>query len=650
MRSTQARMGMRTMAVANQYQMSMDSVLRQFGAMASEMAVLGASGGTGSGTSPLQSFSSTADMTRGIENALPAEWTNGAGLVTTDVRVTHWATNGTTILGDPRLMVMPASSGPTGWRLLTTGNLRSSLLPPGQTFIGRSWGYRAQVAVSVADNMSGIETSWQRNTDTGGESYITNATGVLYSNRVSSFMTITEIPTQFGIQGQNLALTNQTHRTRIGGDATRASTILGRTVDLTEAVATRSMLGNTKVVARGGITRRGGRSWQDIVYRDPNRARAAQAEAGSSAMTDLEEAGSAVMVNVGTRGREIFRSPGDYLPILAGTGRIASSPNSSAAAVDEFLKYWLPYYQCNFRVTVTFDQPDDIRHDGLSPLTASVSSVGFVMPTNIASPVRRDVVASITNFPGAPRGFGETSGVIQPEGKTALHHLAGNGNERPINVVMRAISTRNLAGGGAPGVPTWANTIDIDLESFVRLLGPSYMTRPAAIPAAVWNNLPIALHIDIRGPNGAMIDNAERVPVVVRKARTLERPVSIVTPGTLYIQGKFGSEIIPGRPRPHPFSLFSPKIKFGMEGRQPGRVDIKGQRVGVGGGTNRQTDILSVASGESGAGGADVEVMSGRAGVHLSNIRAGGAGGTPLDQILPPVFLKDWLIETYNNF
>jgi hypothetical protein len=634
------------MAVANQYQMSMDSVLRQFGTMASEMAVLGASGrtGGGAGVSPLQSFSSTAEMTRGISNALPADWVNGGGLVTTDVRVTHWATNGTTISGNPNLMTTPAI-----WRTLETGNLRSSLLPPRQPFIGRSWGYRAQVSVSVADNMSGIQTSWQRNTNTGDESYITNATGVLYSNRVSSFMTITEIPTQFSVQGQNLSLTNRSHRARIGGDASRASTVLGRTVDLSEGVADDSLLGNTKVVARGGIARRAGRSWDDMVFRDTNRVRAAQAEAGSGAMTDLEEAGSAVLVNVGTRGREIFRAPGDYLPILAGTGRMPGATNSAAAAVDEFLKYWLPYYQCNFRVTITLNQPNLVRHAGDTPLTAAVSAVGFVMPTNIAVPVRRGDVMAFTNFTGAPRGFGDLPNtVIQPEAKTSLHRLAGNGGERPINVVMRAISTRSRTGGAGTTAPTWVNTVDIDLDSLVRLL--EGMPRPGAIPSGVWTNLPVALHVDIRGPNGAMIDRAERVPVVVRKGRTLRRAVSIVTPGTLYIQGKFGSEASPGRLRPHAFSLFAPKIKFGMEGRQPNTVAIKGQRVGVGGGTNRQTDILSVASGETGTGGADVEVAAGRADVHLSNVTMANTAGIPLDQVLPPVFLKDWLIETYSNF
>jgi hypothetical protein len=70
----------------------------------------------------------------------------------------------------------------------------------------------------------------------------------------------------------------------------------------------------------------------------------------------------------------------------------------------------------------------------------------------------------------------------------------------------------------------------------------------------------------------------------------------------------------------------------------------------VGGGTNRQTDILSVASGETGTGGADVEVAAGRADVHLSNVTMANTAGIPLDQVLPPVFLKDWLIETYSNF
>lgn len=632
---------MRSMAVANQYQMSMDGVLRQFGTMASEMAVLGASGSSGSAAgSPLQSFSSTTEMVSGIRSTLPSAWTNFGSLVTSAVSVNHWTNTGTTIIGSPNLMNSPAA-----WRTLTTGNLRSSLLPPGQSFIGRAWGYNARISVRVDDNMSGIQTSWQKNAGSGTNTYITNARGVLYSNQISSFMTITEIPSQFGVQGQNLILTNRKASTRIGGAASRtnASTILGRTVDLDIAAANVAV--NTKVVARGGIARRGGATWSDRVFGgNAGRATAAQAEAGSGVMTDLEEAGSAVLVNVGTRGKEIFRSPSDYENILDAAGRQGGGANTAGATRDEFLKYWLPYYQCNFRVTVTIDEPTKIRHNGSAAGSAAVSAVAFVTPDNIATPANRGSTVVFTNL-GAPKGFGDTpTTAIKPEGKSSLHWLTGAGDERPINVLMRATSTQSAPAIGATA-KTWVNTIDIDLDSFTRLL--EGMPKPSAIPAAAWTNMPIALHVDIRGPGGAIISNAESVPVVIRRAKVLRRPVSIVTPGTIHIQGSFGSVSGVGTARPRPFSLFAPRVKYGMEGRMPSRVNLKGQRVGVGAGTNRQTDILSVVSGQTNTAGTPVEVRGGTTDVRLSNINVGAGGAS---QALPPVFLKDWLIETYNNF
>lgn len=627
------------MAVANQYQMSMDSVLRQFGSMASEMAVLGAGGGSGSGVAPLAAFSSTAALSAGISNAFPAEWRNG-GNVSSAIRVDHWGGPGTTISGNPNLMNRPEE-----WRTLTTRELRSSLLPRNQNFIGRSWGYQAGVAVTVNDNMSGIQTSWYRTAGTDNNVFITNRPRFLYSNTVTSFMVITEIPTQFSVQGQNLALTNrqQSLRTRIGrtGAGGQSSTILGRTVNLGGGAA-RGMNTSTKVVARGGIVNGG--TWSDPGRLGTARQIAAQAEAGSSSTTSLDEAGSAVLVNVGTRGREIFRPPGDYANILA-----SRSSGGGVPSVDrDFLKYWLPYYQCNFRLTVTL-QNTNVRHRGAgAPIgrEASISDITFVSPSDMRIPARRDREVTFTNLPGAPKGFGRTTNnAIQNTAQASLHALAGSGSERPVNVVMRAINT---LGTPSASVTDWVDTVDIDLGWFVEKVR-AMTPRPTSITAQDWTNMPIAIHIDIRGPGGAIFDRADQVPVVIRRARVLARPVSIVTPGTIYIQGKFGSDRAVGRPHPHPFSLFAPKLRFGMEGRQPGKVVIRGQRIGVGAGTNRHSDILSVEAGATGGGVTVVETQD--ANIHLSNINPPAAGSTRLAaDLLPPVLLKDWIIETHSNF
>ncbi len=642
MRTNQARMGMRATAVANQYQMSMDSIMREFGALASELAVLGASGG---GTNPLAAFSSTNDMTIAISNAFPQEWTAAGGIIDANARVSHWAAPGTTVNGSPNLMTTAAD-----WRRLNTKELRSSLLPAGQAFIGRSWGYQAEVSVSVRDNLAGLATSWQRSTIQNNEydnTWTTNSDDILYSNNVSTFMTITEIPSQFSIQGQNINMTNQRsgHRHQIAGKGGQAATILGRSVDMSRAVSG-SVSTNTKVVARGGIAKGANQMWESRVFADTNRRVAMQAEAGAGAGAVMEETGSAVLVNVGTRGREIFRSAGDYEDILSGTGRIASDA-SRRGAVNEFLKYWLPYYQCNFKITVGLSPV--VRHGGEAGphREYTMTAMQFVTPANMAVPSRRDNVVDLGTRAGVPIGLqAPTNNTIQAEGRTSLHRLANNGGARAVNVVMRALNSRGGTGGTTN---QWVNTIDIDLESLFTLIGgntlPSW-ARALGVTGSQWTSLPIALHIDIREyGGGGVFTNAHLVPIVIRKARVLQRPVSIVTPGTIHIQGKFGSENIAGRSTPHPFSLFAPQIRYGMEGRRPSNVGIRGQRVGVGGGTNRTTDILSVASGANASGGGALEVRSATG--HFSNIDASsGAPGAKL----PPVFLKDWLIETYNNF
>jgi len=630
MRTTQARLGMRTAAVANQYHMSMDNMLRTFGTMASEMAVLGGDGKPGG--SALSAFGDTTAMQKGITQVLPAEWTNSP-IVQTDVTVVPWNSpttgGGVTIIGAPNLMKDQAK-----WQVMDTKALRSSILPPDQKFAGRSWGYKAEVKVNVKDNLEGIETSWGRRKDSSEDHFISHGSKSIYTNSAAALMVVTEIPSQFSVQGQNLQLkTNAGQTINIGkgkGATTNSSTILGRTVDMSAGLF-KDIAKSTKVVARGGIVSKG--KWAQNAITDKKQILAREAVAGAGAETDLEEAGSAVLVNVGTRGKEIFRSPEDYASVITGLNR---GQRVGDPQVSDFLRYWLPYYQCNFRVTFHVDA-DNVRHTGVSKITYQMSDVFFTRTNHMSVPMLRTNSSSLATLHS---GFAGVDTAVTAHGKVGLLPLAAR---RPFSSVMR--TTKGTSAPGAIKSTNWVNTIDIDLESFFDILD-SINTTSLGISPADWKKMPVGLHIDIKRKTSGgdpFYMNAEEVPVVIRRAGVLRRPFSIVTPGTVHIPGDFGSSSVTGKP-PVPFSIFAPKVKFGMEGRQPRNASIKGQRIGVGGGTNRESAVLDVLAGTGKAANS--------ADNRLSNIKFGGGSGTAANpaEILPPVFLKDWLIETYSDF
>ncbi len=632
MRTTQTRLSMRTAAVANQYQMSMDNMLRTFGTLASEMAVVGGDGRVGG--SALAAFNDTATMSNGIRGVLPAEWTNNPGIVTTDISVNSWAGGGAanvvTMPNAPNLMNSSAT-----WRTLNTRALRSNILPPNQSFAGRSWGYRAQISVDVADNLDGIQTSWGKDGDTGQDSITTHGGRSIYTNSAGALMVITEIPSQFSVQGQNLQLrANAGQRVNIGTASSNSSTILGRTVDMQSALHG-SVSRTTKVVARGGITGKG--AWASNAISDARTRLASEAIAGAGAETDLEEAGSAVLVNVGTRGKEIFCAPEDYVSMITDLSR---GERAGEVQVSDFLKYWLPYYQCNFKITFTVD-PGNIRHSGSGAggpgHQYTVSDVYFTRMNDLNIPSRRTNTISLRNLHS---GFAGLSTNATSQGRVGLVNFS---NKRPFSYVMRSLRP-------AVGVSSsnWVNTIDVDLEAFFNILtnpvtiGRLGSASGLSINPAQWNTMPVALHIDIKqsGSGSSFFRNAETVPVVIRRAGLIPRPFSIVTPGTVHIPGDFGTILPPGATRQMPFSIFAPKVKFGMDGRQPRTTTVRGQRVGVGSGTNRQSSVLDVVGGNN--------QLAGSATNRLSNINIGT--NSSAGAALPPVFLKDWLIETYSDF
>jgi hypothetical protein len=603
MQTTEARLAMRKAAKMNSFSMSMDTVMRDFGRKTAEIAVAGEGA---------MSLIDPSNFAGSLRESFPAEWLHAADVVSPPM-----ANIGVSVEGfpDARLDLPDLMGTPTSYSVLTARADRANLIRSGQNFAGREWGLKVTSNVEVFDNLAELEGSWyRRNLATDSKDYSKRVLGqadpdaqrpVLLKRRSENVVKITEIPSQFSVQGQNMALEPSavTQVNRIGKAGSESPVVLGKNIDIAPGV---DMKSDRRVVARGRIFNRG--------LLDSGTSQVQRAIAGGATVQgrgyeqELEEAGSILLVNVGTRGPEIFRPSRDYSASLVSTGQ----EMRKAAALDgsmEHLRYWLPYYQCNIRVIV--------RMPSSSPLTnqaiAEQYSVSAVYSTYNKPPIER---SNLDPLPAAFSGL-NTTDTINRFGKAVLN-TSGPAAPRPVVVVSRhSYNSRT-------GESQWVNTVDVDVRKIQELAKQADLPHGAAV----------ALHIDIRDANGNYLPNAENFPVVLRQGKQIMAPISVVTPGTIYLQGPFAAEAYAGAT--YPFSLLAPKVRFGMVSRDPADVLIQGQKITVGqSNPNTPSAPLEVRTGSG-----STEVNSGNL---LANAHQGSGGLR-----VPPVHLKDWLIETFN--
>ncbi len=611
MKSTETRLSMRKATEINKFHMSMDNAMRSVGANATRLAISGGEVGADS----LLSTNAFADsMIASLPTEIQAATNNGT--VKIGVGVESYPL-GTTI---PDLMNTPVE-----YEIMRAESTRANIYNQGRNFAGRRWGMRSTTTISLMDNLAPLRGSWYRRAesvlgqDTGRTLGATESGESILAKGISkNIVLVTEIPSQFSIQGQNMVVRktgNTDNKIGMGGDF---PTILGKNValdpddirlDSERRIITRARLDEKNLHGAG------------TSLRD-------RAHAGAAKEQELEAAGSILMIPVGTRGPEIFRPPGDYITTLNTIGHLEQK---KAATNTTHLNYWLPYYQCNIRteVRVPAGQPP-LGSNPAVPETNLNTDEFFQVGTRFADTVDIPAAREVDS-PQVPAGFENINALNEPVNRfgrsvlspaTSTPPTGSTGIVRPISVVSRHHYTQST------GTSKWINTIDVDVEKLMQMVAATGTSDPA-----------LAIHIDIRGPNGEFLPNAADFPVVLRQSSRLSMPVSIVTPGTLYLQGPFASVAsISGKK--YPYSLMAPKIRYGMVSRTPASVGVNGQRHTVGGAdSDAMSDPLAIVSG---AETAPLVSSNNLANTHQSALSIG-----PLAQV-PPVHLKDWIVETFN--
>jgi hypothetical protein len=255
----------------------------------------------------------------------------------------------------------------------------------------------------------------------------------------------------------------------------------------------------------------------------------------------------------------------------------------------------------------------------------------FTVSTRFADTVDIPAAREVDS-PQVPPGFENINALNEPVNRFGRSVLtvstsptAPTGVVRPISVVSR----HHYTASPPPGQQSsrWINTIDVDVEKLMQMKAASGSSDPV-----------LAVHIDIRGPNGEFLPNAADFPVVLRQSSRLAMPVSIVTPGTLYLQGPFASVPSPSGKK-YPYSLLAPKIRYGMVSRTPSSVEVNGQRHTVGGvDPDAPSDPLAIVAGSESAPPVSANNL---ANTGQSQLSIGSAQ-------VPPVHLKDWIVETFN--
>lgn len=597
MRTTEARLAMRRMGQANNFGMSLDNLMRESAWEAIEMATAEAD---------YASFDSRKTFAASMLETFPEEWKRGAETGAVDLAVA--------VSDYPSGSSVDLMGSPAKYEILQAEELRSNLLPKDQNFIGRKWGFKSSVKVTVFDNLAPLEGSWYKKMDDSSSAVKTtrklgNPNEVLFSQGSTNIFTITEIPSQFSIQGQNMVIKNASsdQKSVVKSTKGQAPTVLGKNLMVAPDV---QMSANRRIVARGSM---GGSA---LGNKDLETATLAQkAVAGASQEQELDAAGRSVLVSVGTRGPEIFRPPLDYPLSIDLTSPSEQARKSiareQAAKNPDYLKYWLPYYQCNLRVTVWMPNPYPLSN----LVDEEYYSVGSSWFPWVETPAER---AKPGVLPAALAGISLLSDKVHRYGRAVL---PVSGTTAPVPRPVSVVSRQSYS--ASSGVSTWKNTIDVDVEKLLEL----------AASAGVKS---LGLFIDIRDSKGNYISDAAAFPVVLRQAKVVSMPFSVVTPGTIYLQGPFASSIPPGGQPP--FSLLAPKVRYGMVGRTPQGVDLKGQRMVVGSYDSKKAsaplDVLA---------GSEERPTSSSA---MANVSVSGASTSTVP--LPPVFLKDWLVESHN--
>jgi hypothetical protein len=659
-KSTETRLSMRKASQINKFHMSMDTVMRGFGAEATQLAL-------GGSTNP--SLFSPTNMSNAMFASLPE-----------DLRAAHARSNGTVDIDigiesyPPGSTMMDLMKSPVEYKNFPYTATRTSFLPhasAGQhpSFAGRRWGVRTSTRVRLRDNLAALEGSWyKRAEDMLGTNTFRKlgqpdsaGHGILTESATTNVITITEIPSQFSVQGQNMDIraTNGVSST-IGGAGGRPSTILGKNVVL--ITNNLDLHPDRRLIARARLADKDAHSTASEVNH--------HLRSGMRKEQELEEAGSTLLVPVGTRGPEIFRPGADYVKTLEEIDHI-DQKKAATLNVGNHLPYWLPYYQCNLRVVVRVPSGTS-SPDPTAPPSSATSpaypysdlandSETFSVTASFAPEVSIPASRASNIVPNPPPSFG--SMLVQGEpvnrfGRAALPLIppspgpaatprttstttpappSASAILRPISVVSRFVY---YDGASSPG--RWINTIDVDLSRLMDMALADNL-----------NNLDIkalAIHIDIRGPNGdAYLPNAADFPVVIRQASTLKLPVSIVTPGTIYFQESFATQHMNnistgGGTRPHPYSIFAPKVRYGMISRTPTSVGIRGQRMTVGGAVSTDPSApLAVVSGAERPAPNAVNIFA-----NVEQPATGAGSGSSAPPLIPPVHLKDWLVETFN--
>lgn len=596
MQTTESRLAMRKLSQMNNFGMSMDTVMRDFGRKTAEMAV--------AGEGPI-SMIDPKIFAEVLRESFPEEWIQASQasppMADISVRISAF----------PEGQLLPDLMGsPTSYSVLTASADRSNLLKPNQNFAGRRWGLEVSSRVEIFDNLAELEGSWYKKLESStgnfsgrtlGQTDPATGRAILMKGESKNIVMITEIPSQFSVQGQNMSIVPSSglQANKIGIASGETPVLLGKNVQLDSGLDVKS---DRRLVARGRIMDRGALPSQS-----------SRAAVGSSTLPgqgyeqELEEAGSILLVNVGTRGPEIFRPGQDYSASIQEMGH--QDQKMRSMEFSNHLTYWLPYYQCNLRVVV--------RMPSSSPLTnltlSEQYSVSTVYSSYNKSPDKR---ATADTLPTAFEGMRGVSETINRFGKAVLQAGGVAGLPRPITVVSRH------SHNATTGVSQWINTVDVDIRKIQEL------AEQAGLPA-------VALHVDIRDQNGNFIPDVEKFPVIIRQGKVISKPLSIVTPGTMYLQGPFASDSSPTGSK-YPFSLFSPKVRYGMVSRDPSSVTVQGQKITVGSrDPKRPSEPLEVRGGSE-----STEISSGNL---LANAKQ-GSGGLQV----APVHLKDWLIETFN--
>lgn len=593
MKTTEARLAMRRASQMNNFGMTMDTVMRDFGRKTAEMAI--------AGEGPISMINPNT-FAAVLRESFPREWLDAASASPpmADISVR--------IAGFPDELTLPDLMGtPTSYNILRAESDRSNLIRTGQNFAGRRWGLEVSSRVEIFDNLAEIEGSWYKKLESATGNFSGRTLGnvdptsgdrpILMKGESKNVVMITEIPSQFSVQGQNMSIAPSTSSqiNKIGQAGSESPVLLGKNVEIASGLDIKS---DRRLVTRGKIMNR------STLPAQANRAVAGgNTQAGQGYEQELEEAGSILLVNVGTRGPEIFRPARDYSDSLESTNQ--QDRKYFAMDSQEHLKYWLPYYQCNLRVVVRMPSSSPLTNLTLAEqYSVSASYFEYNKP-----PELRDEPDAL---PSTFAGLNMPSETINRFGKAVLS-AAATSAPRPVSVVSR--HSYSAAEGSR-----WINTVDVDVRKIQEL-------------ALAANLKAVAIHIDIRDQNGNFIKDADKFPVIIRQGKEISIPLSIVTPGTMYLQGPFAQVSTTGS---HPFSLFAPKVRYGMISRDPSKVVVQGQKVTVGSSDPSQPSVpLEVRGGSESR-----EIDSGNL---LANAHQ-GSGGLKV----APVHLKDWLIETFN--